>query len=70
MNPDGEGPPCPPEFLFADPRLSDTPGWSHTPSATGGVIYLQGPDETRINYLRVIPGWVDDMKAAVAAANR
>jgi serine/threonine-protein kinase len=70
MNPDGQGPPGPPELLHFDPRWSDTPGWSHAPSPSGGLVYLQGPDETRIHYLRVIPGWVEEMKAAVAEANR
>ncbi|NIP56569.1 MAG: hypothetical protein GWO00_17095 [Gemmatimonadetes bacterium] len=69
-NPDGEGPPGPAEVLHFDLRWSDSPGWSHTPSRGGGLIYLQGPDETRAHYLRVIPGWVDEMKAAVAEANR
>jgi Tol biopolymer transport system component len=69
-NPDGEGPPGPAEVLHFDPRWSDTPGWSYSPSPSGGLIYSQGPDETRIHYLRVIPGWVDEMKAAVAEANR
>jgi len=69
-NPDGVGPPSSAEVLHFDQRWSDTPGWSHTPSASGGLIYLQGPDETRAHYLRVIPGWVDQMKAAVAEANR
>ncbi|NNK64806.1 MAG: protein kinase [Gemmatimonadetes bacterium] len=70
MNPDGQGPPSAPEILFSDPRWSDTPGWSHTPSADGGLVYLQSSDEIRIHYLRVIPGWVDQMKAAVGEANR
>ncbi|MEJ2504017.1 MAG: protein kinase, partial [Gemmatimonadota bacterium] len=70
MNPDGQGPPGAPRILLADPRWSDTPGWSHTPSPDGGLVYLQSSDETRIHYLRVIPGWVDEMKAAVEEANR
>lgn len=70
MNPDGQGPPGAAELLYYDRRWSDTPGWSHTPSPTGGLIYLEGPEVTRVHYLRVIPGWVDEMKAAVAEANR
>ncbi|MEJ2541070.1 MAG: protein kinase, partial [Gemmatimonadota bacterium] len=41
MNPDGQGPPGTPEVLFFDPLWSDTPGWSYTPSPTGGVVYLR-----------------------------
>jgi hypothetical protein len=70
MNPDGQGPPSAPEILLSDPRWSDTPGWSHTPTRDGGIVYLQSSDETRIHYLRVIPGWVEEMKAAVEEANR
>ena len=70
MNPDGRGPPGAPQVLLEDPRWSDTPGWSHTPSPDGGLVYLQSSDEPRIHYLRVIPGWVEAMKAAVEEANR
>ena len=53
-----------------DPRFSDTSGWSNRPSHDGGIIYLQGPAETSTTYLRVVPGWVARMKAAVDSANR
>jgi serine/threonine-protein kinase len=53
-----------------DPRFSDTSGWSNRPSRDGGIIYVQGPAETSVGYLRVVPGWVEGMRAAVAAANR
>ncbi|UCC24146.1 MAG: protein kinase [Gemmatimonadales bacterium] len=59
-----------PELLFRDPRFADTPGWSFAPDAEGGLIYLQGPAENLVHYVRVIPGWVDRMKAAVDEANR
>ena len=53
-----------------DPRFSDTAGWSNRLSHDGGIIYLQGPAQVSGSYLRVIPNWVAQMKAAVAAANR
>jgi serine/threonine-protein kinase len=52
-----------------DPRFSDTSGWSNRPSHDGGIIYVQGPAETSVGYLRIIPNWVKQMKAAVDAAN-
>ena len=53
-----------------DPRFSDTSGWSNRPSHDGGIIYVEGPSQTSSSYLRVIPNWVAQMKAAVDAANR
>ena len=53
-----------------DPRFSDTFGWSNRPDWHGGIIYLQGPEDTRATYLRVIPHWVGKMERAVDAANR
>ena len=65
------GEPAGPGTLWAqDPRFSDTSGWSNRPSRDGGIIYVQGPAETSVGYLRVVPRWVDQMRAAVAAANR
>jgi hypothetical protein len=52
-----------------DPRFSDTSGWSNRPSHDGGIIYVQGPAETSAGYLRIMPNWVAQMKAAVDAAN-
>jgi len=56
--------------MIRDPRFADTPGWSHAPSSDGRLIYLQGPEDNLVRYLRVVPGWVDEMKAAVDEANR
>jgi eukaryotic-like serine/threonine-protein kinase len=53
-----------------DPRFSDTFGWSNRPDWHGGIIYLQGPEDTHATYLRVIPRWVQGMKRAVDEANR
>jgi hypothetical protein len=53
-----------------DPRFSDTSGWSNRPSHDGGIIYVEGPTQTSTPYLRVVPNWVSQMKAAVDAANR
>jgi eukaryotic-like serine/threonine-protein kinase len=54
----------------ADPRFSDTYGWSNRPDWRGGIIYLQGPEGTSARYLRVIPGWVTEMRAAVDRPGR
>ncbi|HSE47029.1 MAG TPA: hypothetical protein VLA89_17055, partial [Gemmatimonadales bacterium] len=57
-------------FWARDPRFSDTSGWSNRSSHDGGIIYVQGPEEVTASYLRVIPNWVEQMKAAVDAGNR
>jgi hypothetical protein len=70
INPES-GEPLGPATLWArDPRFSDTSGWSNRPDHDGGIIYVQAPEQTNANYLRVIPGWVDTMKAAVDSANQ
>jgi hypothetical protein len=56
--------------MFDDPRFADTPGWSHAPAPDGALTYLQSPVENTVHYVRVIPDWVDQMKAAVREANR
>jgi hypothetical protein len=58
------------ELIARDPRFADTPGWSHATTPLGELIYLQSPSENLGFYLRVIPGWVSQMKRAVDAANR
>jgi len=58
-----------PIFWARDPRFSDTSGWSNRLSHDGGIIYVQGPAQVTSAYLRVVPGWVEQMKAAVDAAN-
>ncbi len=57
-------------FWGRDLRFSDTSGWSNRPDHTGGVIYVESPQQPDPGYLRVIPGWVDQMKRAVAKASR
>ncbi|HEX7918362.1 MAG TPA: hypothetical protein VF454_03115, partial [Gemmatimonadales bacterium] len=52
-----------------DPRFSDTSGWSNRPTWDGGILYVQGPAQLETTYLRVIPGWLGQMKRAVDAAN-
>jgi hypothetical protein len=70
LNPETGEPLGPPTFWARDPRFSDTSGWSNRPSHDGGIIYVQGPAQTSTGYLRVVPNWVAQMKAAVDAANR
>jgi hypothetical protein len=58
------------EQITRDSRFNDTPGWSHAYTTSGDLIYLQSPAETLGYYLRVVPGFVKEMKRAVDAANR
>jgi serine/threonine-protein kinase len=53
-----------------DPRFSDTSGWSNRLQPDGSMVYLQGPAETRGAFLRVVPGWETQARAAVAEANK
>jgi hypothetical protein len=59
-----------PTLWGRDPRFSDTSGWSNVLSHDGGIIYVQGPEQITARYLRVVPNWVAQMKAAVDSANR
>jgi hypothetical protein len=70
VDPNGRTPVGSRELVVRDPRFADTPGWSVAPTTSGELIYLQSPSENLGFYLRVIPGWVDQMKHAVDAANR
>ena len=69
-----EGPASAPKITgahwFDVPRFVGIPsgGFSLTPD--GRVIYKQGADVQPARYLRVIPNWVEGMKAAVDKANR
>ena len=56
--------------LHEDPRFRDTPGWSFSIMPGGDVVYLQSPGGGEAPYVRVVPGWVKQMKAAVDQANR
>ena len=51
-------------------RFADTPGWSNRSTRDGGIIYVQGPPETSGAFLRVVPNWVSQARAAVAEANK
>ncbi|HEX5635269.1 MAG TPA: protein kinase, partial [Gemmatimonadales bacterium] len=59
-----------PEPWGRDPRFSDTSGWSNRLDHEGGIIYVQGPEETSGAYLRVMPDWVARARATVRAARR
>lgn len=59
-----------PVFWGKDPRFSDTAGWSNRNAHDGGIIYAQGPAQSNARFIRVIPKWVNQMKAAVDSANR
>ena len=70
IDPSSSSPVGKPQVLFTDPRFADTPGWSHAITTGGDIIYLQTPAENLGYYVRVVPGWVQQMKRAVDAANR
>jgi hypothetical protein len=53
-----------------DPRFSDTAGWSNRDAHDGGIIYAQGSPQSSARFIRVIPNWVKQMKAAVDSVNR
>jgi hypothetical protein len=59
-----------PTLWGRDMRFSDTPGWSNRSTRDGGILYVQGPPETSGTFLRVVPGWVAQARAAVAEANK
>jgi len=59
-----------PALWARDPRFSDTAGWSNRASHDGGIIYMQEPAQRSASYLRVVPNWVAQMKAAVDRAQR
>ena len=68
INPATGEPLGPPTLWARDPRFSDTSGWSNRPSHDGGIIYVQGPEQTSAAFLRVVPNWVAQMKTAVDKA--
>jgi hypothetical protein len=59
-----------PQRWLRDARFADTPGWSNRILRDGSLLYLQGPEQTRAAFVRVIPRWTSQMKRAVDAANR
>jgi hypothetical protein len=59
-----------PTLWGRDPRFSDTAGWSNRVSWDGGIIYVQGPEQSSAHYLRVVPNWVAKMRAAVDSVGR
>jgi serine/threonine-protein kinase len=59
-----------PELWGKDPRFSDTSGWSNRASHDGGIIYAQGPPQSTARFIRVVPDWINQMKAAVDSVNR
>lgn len=52
------------------PDFRETEGQSFQMSPDGRVIYVRGAAEVPVRYLRVVPGWVEQMKRAVDEANR
>ena len=70
IDPSAEPPVRARELVFTDPRFADTPGQSYDVTPAGDLIYLQSPSENLGYYFRIVPGWVEEMKRAVDAANR
>jgi serine/threonine-protein kinase len=52
------------------PGFLETAGQSATLSPDGRMVFAQGAGETPVPWLRVIPGWVDQMRRSVDQANR
>ena len=70
VNPATGEPTGTPVLWGRDPRFADTSGWSNRPSHDGGIIYAQGPPQSTARFIRVIPDWANQMKAAVDSVNR
>jgi serine/threonine protein kinase len=59
-----------PESIVSDAHFADTPGQSFEIMPDGDVVYKRSPTESLGYYVRVIPGFVEDMKRRVDDANR
>jgi hypothetical protein len=70
IDPSSDPPFSAPEFLFFDPRKGETPGWSSAVTADDRIIHVRSPDQPQVQYVRMIPGWLSQMKKAVDEANR
>jgi hypothetical protein len=70
IDPAAENPIAARDQIVDDPRFIDTPGWSYAFAPDGDLLYLRAPEEHPGYYVRLVPGWVEQMKAAVDAANR
>jgi hypothetical protein len=68
--PGAETPFGPPELRIQDPRKGESPGWSMAITGDDRVLHPVSPDQTSVAYVRVVPGWVEEMKRAVDEANR
>ena len=59
-----------PELIVADAHFADTPGQSFEILRDGDIVYKRSPTENLGYYVRVVPGFVDEMKRRVDEANR
>ncbi len=55
---------------FDAPRYVGIPAGGFALTSEGSVVYKEGAEIAPARYLRVVPNWVDQMKRAVAEANR
>ena len=70
IDPDSDPPFRQPVFWFQDPLFTDVPGPPFTTTHDGGILYMQRLGPNVAHFIRVIPGWVEQMKRAVDEANR
>jgi hypothetical protein len=68
---DGVGiPTAPAQPWFSDPRFIDTNLRSNAITPRGEMIYVQGSGRSSASFLRVIPRWTAQVRAAVARESR
>ena len=70
FRPEADPPHGPMELLLHDPLKMETAGWSTVVTPEGEFIYPHLPDPSPARSLRVVRGWVDEIKRAVDEANR
>ncbi len=59
-----------PQRWFSDPRFVDTNLRSNAITPSGELVYVQGSGRTTSSFIRVVPKWADQVRAAVASAER
>ncbi len=70
IHPNADPPHGPLTLRFDDPRMGESPGWSNAVTSDGAAIYPLMPDQPYIDYLRVVPNWLQHMEHAVDEANK
>ena len=70
LDPDSNPPFMGPAPIVSDPHFADTPGQSFEVMENGDVVYKRSPSENLGCCVRVVPGWVYEMKQRVDEADR